>query len=516
MKDQKPREALFDAFGHLPDHVLDEASNYQKAPKRGYYIRRTATSLIAAVLCIALVTVTVMAAVPALRRYLNLNFVSESTRQTAVPEGWIGVYTVEDLDNVRNGLDGKYILMNDLTFPENAGSFAPIGSKDAPFTGQFDGNGHVISGLIIDVTGAEPVLTASQTSPDSEHYFLDEEQRTYAGLFGYCAETWPEDEITVEGDVVSHSAHLMEVMDTSYGGLIKNLGVENATLRVSDALLTEAGIIAGHATYVTSCYAQSCTVEIVGFTSETNPTAPALCGEMHGQIVVGGLVGRCMLMDSCYAVQNRLSISGLSILPDAEAEGDVIMSYAGNLCGHAYTAVTSYTSDCTLTITDDCRGRLHGAELCGHLSLVPHLMTSEQYRYLTGRLLEMYDGDADNFYYKQFCSYFVYKKLSDYTGNHYYYNPTFFIGDFDHTNPVYIFDPTATFREELMREQSILKVMTAEEAFGLYTSENFKVGMLACYVLTHGASYKEASFAEFNFDTIWQMKDGRPVLRIFG
>ena len=230
---------------------------------------------------------------------------------------------------------------------------------------------------------------------------------------------------------------------------------------------------------------------------------------------MGGLTGSCLLMDSCYAAQNSLSVSRLSAWPEINVEDDVIMSFIGSLSGHAYTAVTSYVSDCTLTISEDCRGKLQSGDLCGHISVVPHLMTSEQYHYLTSRLLELYDGDKNNFYYKQFCSYFIQKQLSDYTGDHIYYNPTFFIGEFDPTCPVYVFDPCATFKEELMREKTILRIMTPEEAFQLYTAGNIKVGMLACYVMEDKSGYKEEDFHEFDFDTIWQMKDGTPALRIF-
>lgn len=65
-------------------------------------------------LSLCLVTRTVFAAVPSLRRMLNLPFLSKSERQNTVPEGWTGIYTIEDLDNVRHDLDGQYILMNEI------------------------------------------------------------------------------------------------------------------------------------------------------------------------------------------------------------------------------------------------------------------------------------------------------------------------------------------------------------------------------------------------------------------
>ncbi|MBR2327955.1 MAG: hypothetical protein IKA51_04985 [Clostridia bacterium] len=97
---------------------------------------------------------------------------------TEVPEGYVGVYTKADLNNVRSNLSGNYILMNDIEFTAadyaengsyyNGGKgFAPIGSDGQnAFTGIFDGNGYAIKNLYIrlESDGITPV---------------------YAGLFGY-------------------------------------------------------------------------------------------------------------------------------------------------------------------------------------------------------------------------------------------------------------------------------------------------------------------------------------------
>ncbi|WP_413307005.1 cell wall-binding repeat-containing protein [Bacillus sp. 1P10SD] len=94
---------------------------------------------------------------------------------TEVPEGYIGIYSISDLNKVRENLSGKYILMNDLnlTGPTSEGGelynngtgWTPIGSKTAPFTGTLDGNGFRIIGL---------------------HINMETTQNDYAGLFGYA------------------------------------------------------------------------------------------------------------------------------------------------------------------------------------------------------------------------------------------------------------------------------------------------------------------------------------------
>lgn len=81
-------------------------------------------------------------------------------------EGYTPIYTAEGMNNIRNDLDGKYILMNDidLSVYEN---WEPIGTNSSPFTGIFDGNGFMISSLKIS--------TESNVSGN-----------TYYGLFGYA------------------------------------------------------------------------------------------------------------------------------------------------------------------------------------------------------------------------------------------------------------------------------------------------------------------------------------------
>ena len=60
-----------------------------------------------------------------------------------VPEGYTPVYTAEDLNNIRNDLDGKYILMNDIDLSEYE-KWESVGKESEPFKGELDGRGHKI------------------------------------------------------------------------------------------------------------------------------------------------------------------------------------------------------------------------------------------------------------------------------------------------------------------------------------------------------------------------------------
>jgi len=81
-------------------------------------------------------------------------------------DGYIEIYTIEDLYNVRLNLTANYILMNDIDLTEATAKggdwdyggrgWNPIGSNDiysnGAFSGIFDGNGHSIIGMRINVT----------------------------------------------------------------------------------------------------------------------------------------------------------------------------------------------------------------------------------------------------------------------------------------------------------------------------------------------------------------------------
>ena len=76
-----------------------------------------------------------------------------------VPYGYTGIYTAEDLNNVRNNLSGRYALMADIDLTEataEGGSldcgygWLPIGdTSDKSFSGIFLGRNHTITGLRI-------------------------------------------------------------------------------------------------------------------------------------------------------------------------------------------------------------------------------------------------------------------------------------------------------------------------------------------------------------------------------
>lgn len=97
--------------------------------------------ILAAVLCIGMFSgISAFAA--------EKTFIKSVTVNEAVPDGYTGIRSIEELNAVRDNLEGKYILMNNLDAASIA-DWKPIGDKEAPFTGVFNGNGYTISNISI-------------------------------------------------------------------------------------------------------------------------------------------------------------------------------------------------------------------------------------------------------------------------------------------------------------------------------------------------------------------------------
>ncbi len=81
--------------------------------------------------------------------------VTQLSEDEALAQGYTLIKTAEDLDNIRNDLSGKYILMNDIDLSSYS-NWDPIGDYDLNtgtgnyFSGELNGNGHVIKNLKIN------------------------------------------------------------------------------------------------------------------------------------------------------------------------------------------------------------------------------------------------------------------------------------------------------------------------------------------------------------------------------
>ena len=62
--------------------------------------------------------------------------------------GYTFITTPDEFNNIRNDLNGKYVLLCDIDLSKFE-EWAPIGSIEKPFTGIFDGKGNAVKGLNI-------------------------------------------------------------------------------------------------------------------------------------------------------------------------------------------------------------------------------------------------------------------------------------------------------------------------------------------------------------------------------
>lgn len=91
-----------------------------------------------------------------------------------------------------------------------SGDFTPIGTKQNPFTGTFDGNGYTISNLRINSTTAKGVK--------------------YVGLFGYVSASARIQNVKIENLIIEEGAtHAGAIVGYSEGATILNCSVKNTT-----------------------------------------------------------------------------------------------------------------------------------------------------------------------------------------------------------------------------------------------------------------------------------------------
>ncbi|MCL2513617.1 MAG: hypothetical protein FWF08_06920 [Oscillospiraceae bacterium] len=155
----------------------------------------------------------------------NWDFIEPVTHLKQAPTGYKPVYTVADLDNIRNDLSANYILMNDINLAEV--EWKPIAGNidlgNVPrqevlnanaFTGIFDGNGYVVKNM--NNVKALTIDVFNWFIPDDPDELLESFDE-YIGLFGFVYEGIIKN-IGMTGASVNFSAH--ERGSLSVGGIV--------------------------------------------------------------------------------------------------------------------------------------------------------------------------------------------------------------------------------------------------------------------------------------------------------
>ena len=199
------------------------------------------------------------------------------------PEGYTPISTAEELKNI--SLDGKYALVCDIDL--GGAEWTPIGTKEDPFTGEFDGQGYAISNFKI-TTG-----------------------RQYVGLFGYNK------------------------------GVIKNLGVENFTVNVSYGgnVFYAGGLVGYNSGDILNSYATG----DVSATAYKYAYAGGLVGENAGGSITNSYAAGDVSATASSSNSNAYAYAG-GLVGDNDG-GSITNSYAtGNVSA---TSTSTYTSAST-------------------------------------------------------------------------------------------------------------------------------------------------------------------------
>lgn len=158
------------------------------------------------------------------------------TGSGTIPEGFVGIYTDIDLNNVRDNLQGNYILMDDIDLsnsPLNTTGYLwdPIGTDyDACFKGVFDGNNYTISGLRVSTSMPYAGLFGCIEEADVKKLTLTDADITSSNVAGILAGMINDSSISdieVIGDV-----HSVYATYTSIGG-ITGLSTNSILTRLS-------------------------------------------------------------------------------------------------------------------------------------------------------------------------------------------------------------------------------------------------------------------------------------------
>ena len=435
------------------DKILPNMPSSEKRVKRQIRF----VPVLAVILCVAIISCTAFAA-PAIIKLFNAGILSGVTQLDEVPDGYVGIYTVDDLDNIRYADPyTNYILMNDIDLTDR-GEWTPIHS----FGGIFNGNGYVIRNL--KIVGNESA------------------EKLYFGLFG----------------------------DTN--GHFINTGIEGCTISVSFAEAPVptgehvcVGALAASATFVGGCYATDTVIDV----SLENFDIEADGGSVQ-TLSVGTIAGITNYMDSCH-VDAHISIS----------DGTSFTLNAGLCAGSAFSCITSYSiGEITVSGNAWSTVKTHGVAVVSAGAYMPTVLNDTAMKKLCQALDEHYDDGkfTSRKIQASFIKHYPDESNDVMVDRYFEANQSFgyVSGDITKDAEWYFLD-VASSRDELDTIQSAVS-----EAFGSYESfcefciENgIKCGMMYCYHFERNEAVTKNELSSFDFDNIWTEKDGKVMLRIF-
>lgn len=196
---------------------------------------------------------------------------------TTVPAGYKAIYSAKDLNAVREKLNGKYILMNDIDL-KAVGSWEPIGGGygETGFSGIFDGNGYSILNMTI----------TDKSAYKGPHMYQ------YAGLFSMIDGATVKNINLITGKITSKTNPCLKAGAVS--GLSYDSNVSNCVSKVN--IVYEYGYPDGSGYTTASCIGFDAG-GIIGTTYNTKINQCGNFGQIKGTgngvpMRIGGITGR--------------------------------------------------------------------------------------------------------------------------------------------------------------------------------------------------------------------------------
>ena len=526
------------------DAVIPHIHDSTHTPHKPQSAKKRWLSVPMAAVIAMILVIGVAAAGGIILSHLNANVLTQnSNRLTEVPQGYVGVYTTEDLMAINTALqDGTsathYILMNDIVFTD--ADFAPGGICENGWNGivtgrrdhlsvydmtntRYDdktclinGNGYVIKNLRIHADVTEALKPHLLTKNDGTVELL-RTPHTTALLVGLFATQEP-----IHLQIINVGLENCEI--NIIGSDIELYNVNSSTPKKYQMLDVLIGGIAAGAEYIGGSYIDGLTVNIalnipssVNHRGESVPVEEAI---NYYDIAIGSIAGYAQYVDACYAENTTLRFQS-----DGAKLCEVSM---GGIAGSSLSCLTSYFEG---EITSDGTGvrTLYHDSICPAIteSLIPKLLTQAAYENLKAKVYAKYGEDSFNS--RKILAYYVCKDLSlDMTESAKqdlsvtmerwnrimgkYANE----GNLPIYDKLYVFDPSTSFGAESQLSDIIVSAFESEEEYIRFCAENnIKVGQMYCYTYKQGEQITEEQAVGFDFDTLWVIRDGRPRLQIF-
>ncbi len=442
-----------------PESVLPAKACAARKSYASWRARKRLTPVLAIIICVAIVTCTAFAA-PAIVKYFNADILTAVEQLSQVPDGYVGIYTAEQLNDVRSNTDTNYILMNDISL--KGYEWQPIHG----YSGIFNGNGHIISELEIN---------GDHTS-----------EKLYFGLFG------------------------------NTNGHFINLGIKNCSVSVSfgespkpyDEFIC-VGAIAGSATFIGGCFSENtvinvslanCDIEMDGGSTQT--------------LLAGGVVGNVAYVDSCYSISDINVSDGVGFDVNvglcAGSAFSCITSYSqGNISvtGESYSNVNT-----------------HEIATVSMGAYMPMILNEKAMDVLVRTIDKHYgdDGFTSKKIRSFYVPYSPDGPTASAVGNtakkYLLANDSFgyITKDAELEQKWYFFDSSSDNGEKHMILAVISKAFGKYEKFLDFCAEyGIKCGMLNCYSFEKGQEITKDTLAGFDFDGIWAWRDGIATQKIF-